>query len=1415
MTPAEQERWIEVSPSQFTHETEGLEIVRQLLPDQAPFRAWSNFEFRDGRGRWHEVDLLVLGRSQLHLVELKYYNGQLRGDDQTWRRDGHRAEDSPLKLARRKAQYFASKITEEFHNWVRETKAANVPPAREIVPFVQESVFLHHPNFQSQLSQASAMGLYGLDGQESRSNLPGISELLLEPPSGSRVMHERILVALMARIGLVQRREREAGSWVIRNEPLAEGEGWQDWQASHRVSHQQQGRIRIQVVPPGATQAEEKRVRKLADHEFRVMSRLSHEGVLRPQDLVESDLGVGLVYPHEDAWQRLDLWMADRPRGLSLDVQLSIIRQLAEALQYAHDNRVVHRGLTPRAVWVRDSDGRVKVQLRDWQSAGGIESAQSGSAVTGVTALFDASKTGPEGDRWLDGFAAPEGAMTQGVDRVRIDVFGLGALAFYLLAGQPAVASASALRDRLREQSGLDLAPELPQVSPALRQAVLDATKASVSERTLDVATFLRQLSADEGREADSEPKADPLEAAPGALLGDRFRLIRRLGAGSTAVGLLVGNPQDETAPHQVLKVALDDAASQRLRDEAEVLRSLRSPRLVSLVEGPFDLGNRWALLLENAGASTLAQELNGRGRLSLDRLERWGTDLLEALVELDRKGIDHRDIKPANLGVRESRGNRAKHLVLFDFSLSKAPASALRAGSQHYLDPFLGLQGRDRYDSAAERYSAAVVLFEMATGNVPVYGDGLSDPASIADEATVTASLFDPAVTQFLVPFFRRALARDAASRHDTANEMLASWQQTFRQTDTGVPDNAAELQAAATPETRLVDAGLSARALSALEPSGVQTVADLVAIDPALLTRLGGAAKPSRDEIKRSAKLWRAAFADIRSSRGGKGRRASILPDPLTASELLLGPARMGRGENRVAFVRLVLGLTGSLPPFATQAQLGAHLPDPVSAARASQLTSELQELWAADEESRTLLIGLGEMVESRLAELGGVATATELADHLMRAMVSSDDAEAAQETRLVTGLVKLVVDRRRAVVRGEGEGSEYGVRRRDGRPVLIGTDAAALDAVDGLGRVADSLVDAVNGGTGHDAVVPPDRVTESLTEALAGAELRNEMREPGRLARLAAGLSTHSAASGVHELHHQGLSQARAVALTLNAVAAGQRLSPVEIRDRVRARFPAVATLPQQGQGLIGIVEDSGLDLVFDQSDRRYRSRAHHHDTTGLESRAPTVLVTELPAVSAHGVVGQRLADSLERRSFLALGAPALSLDRAIEVLATEYAASEINATRVVLGAMRERAEAVGLPWTSIRGADAEPSSSRGGQAVSTLVGSALPVLDEAIDAALASGEPGPVLLTDVAILARYGAVNRLSRWTDLATPRGRSLWLVVPQLHANRGAALDGRPLPLAAPGQFVSIGADWISTRHRALAALTPQEGASA
>jgi hypothetical protein len=63
------------------------------------------------------------------------------------------------------------------------------------------------------------------------------------------------------------------------------------------------------------------------------------------------------------------------------------------------------------------------------------------------------------------------------MDRIKIDVFALGAVGYYLLTRRPPAADGNALRERLQRDKGLDLAADLPQVLSSLRTLVLDATR--------------------------------------------------------------------------------------------------------------------------------------------------------------------------------------------------------------------------------------------------------------------------------------------------------------------------------------------------------------------------------------------------------------------------------------------------------------------------------------------------------------------------------------------------------------------------------------------------------------------------------------------------------------------------------------------------------------------------------------------------------------------------------------------------------------------------------------------------------------------------------------------------------------------------------------------------------------------------
>ena len=73
-------RWTSVSQSAFEWEREALDFLRDNLPDHAPWRAWSNFEFIDDEGRVNEVDALVLSPVGLILIEAKSRPGTVRGD---------------------------------------------------------------------------------------------------------------------------------------------------------------------------------------------------------------------------------------------------------------------------------------------------------------------------------------------------------------------------------------------------------------------------------------------------------------------------------------------------------------------------------------------------------------------------------------------------------------------------------------------------------------------------------------------------------------------------------------------------------------------------------------------------------------------------------------------------------------------------------------------------------------------------------------------------------------------------------------------------------------------------------------------------------------------------------------------------------------------------------------------------------------------------------------------------------------------------------------------------------------------------------------------------------------------------------------------------------------------------------------
>lgn len=1414
------DRWVTVSPSQFTHETEGLNLVRELLPDVDPYRAWSNFEFRDTHGRWHEVDLLVLGRDMLYLVELKYYRGKLSGNDQRWRRDGNRAEDSPLKLTHRKAQYFASVLKQRLREFWQERGVHNENP-RDYVPFVQEAVFLHHPDLRCELPAHSRQGLYGLDGHEERSGLAPISDLLLAPARHKQVSvkNSALLAGLMKHIGLVPRRQREVGSWVIDDEPLGDGDGWQDWPAFHRVTTTSRHRIRFYIPKPDGTSADALQLQRQIEHQHRLLSRLHHDGLVVPRDLISDELGIGLVYNDDERRRRLDLWLAEHPNGLPLERQLDIIHQLAEALNYAHRHRVVHRGLTPTAVSVRErSGGGLAVTVANWDAVGAVPGTQlSNMSSTGLPEL--GTSPGQAGAELADEdqlFEAPEGRWSPTADRIRLDVFALGALAFYLLTNQTLPAQdRGALVERLRRDRGLDLAAELPQIPAELRSLVLAATDPRPSERTPNAARFLEQL--DKATASFVEPTVvedeDPLEAKPGSAIGNngRFTYLRKLGSGSTAVGILVEDTSAGNAV-RVLKVARDSEATERLLAEESVLGPLNHQRIATL-HYAVEVGGRRALVLQRAGETTLVEELTTRrGRLSIDLLERWGNDLLDALVALDESGINHRDIKPANLGVHKAGKSKTEtHLMLFDFSMAGTGTRAIHAGTPPYLDPFLGHDGRSSYDSAAERYGAAVVLYEMASGRLPQYGvDPDVNPASVSDDVTIPAEAFDPSVTEDLTAFFGAALSRDTARRHDTAADMRRAWRAIFKSVGRYGADTEQKV-ASATLDSTLGEAGLSARAISVLEPEGVGSVADLLGLDSTRLNRvLASEIKSTREEIRKRLTAWRKEFGAQLKARTGRGGEPSTLANPMIAAEQLVAAAKQQRSQTKQQAARLILGLEPGLDAFASQQEVAAAVGR--SAPRGHQLIKELQDTWSKQQRPRMLLDQLVGILTGALRALGGVASTRTLTGEILAALPDLPAESAERGERVAAGLLRLALDRYHEHVLAENE-EPLAKRRRSGRLALLAKDTVLLDAAEAAATRADELVAAA--GRAGEPVVPQQRaareIRERFTEAFEASATADDRPPPItdlRLVRLAAQTSQDAALSARGELHARTLPAATAARIALAGIAQNAEFTPAELAARVRVRFPELDPLPARPD-LDSIVDSSGVGLHYAGDRHVYCVPGNdRRDSTGFPTRSATQVPVPTEASLGRGDhLARLLAGSASARSFLALAVSSTRSgepERAARVLRERYGGTVLDVTGMLIEEMKATAEASNLPWQVVRNADAAQQGSRDARGLHTLVARAVPKVTARIDELVLNAETTsaePVILTELSPLARYGHLNVIARWSDLAARRSRPVWLVLPQLTWMRGAVVDGKPLQLGSDGQFVELDGEWVATQQ--------------
>ncbi|MGB2953829.1 MAG: serine/threonine-protein kinase [Gaiellaceae bacterium] len=219
---------------------------------------------------------------------------------------------------------------------------------------------------------------------------------------------------------------------------------------------------------------------------------------------------------------------------------------------------------------------------------------------------------------------------------------------------------------------------------------------------------------------------------------------------------------------------AHDDSIRERFTREALAAARLSGePNTVTI----FDVGEwngRPFIVMEYLSGGSLEERLSRGGAQPPGQALQWLEQAAAALDAAHREDVVHRDVKPANL-LLDREGN----VHVADFGIARAAGlqpltlTGTVLGTAGYLSPEQALG--DPASPASDRYSLAIVAFELLCGRRPFEGDSITAEAAAHVNAPVPSVVeVHEGVPVELDPVFRKALAKDPSKRFGTCAEFV-----------------------------------------------------------------------------------------------------------------------------------------------------------------------------------------------------------------------------------------------------------------------------------------------------------------------------------------------------------------------------------------------------------------------------------------------------------------------------------------------------------------------------------------------------------------------------------------------------------------------------------------------------------------
>ena len=239
-------------------------------------------------------------------------------------------------------------------------------------------------------------------------------------------------------------------------------------------------------------------------------------------------------------------------------------------------------------------------------------------------------------------------------------------------------------------------------------------------------------------------------------------------------------------------KFTNDKDRIRRFEREAKAASGLNHPNILTIYDiGQFDSSS--FIASEFIDGETLRQRIR-KSKIPLKEILSISIQVAEALDAAHGAGIIHRDIKPENIMLRKDG-----YVKVLDFGLAKLTEnsepsassdietlaktqSGIVLGTIRYMSPeqARGLE----IDARSDLFSIGVVLYEMISGKVPFDGATFSDVlAAILEKQPPELDAHIPDDLQWII---RKALAKDADERYQTAKDLLADLKRIRKQFET-----------------------------------------------------------------------------------------------------------------------------------------------------------------------------------------------------------------------------------------------------------------------------------------------------------------------------------------------------------------------------------------------------------------------------------------------------------------------------------------------------------------------------------------------------------------------------------------------------------------------------------------------------